>query len=52
MGQKEQFNKTPKEKTIKMSYDTWKILAQMKLDLIGSGTYEDLMKKFIESEGY
>jgi len=41
-----------KKKTIKISLATWKVLTQMKLDLVSEGTYEDLFKRFIESEGY
>ena len=45
-------NKTkPKIKTMKMSEPTWKKLTQMKLDK-GKQTLEDVIKEYIESEGY
>ena len=43
---------TPEHKTIKISFATWKILSQMKLDITEGGTFEDLLKVFIEKEGY
>ena len=37
---------------IPVSHGTRKKLIQMKLDLVDGGTYEELMQRFIESEGY
>jgi len=37
---------------IPVTAGTRKKLIQMKLDLVDGGTYEELMQRFIESEGY
>ena len=37
---------------IPVSNGARKKLIQMKLDLVDGGTYEELMQRFIESEGY
>lgn len=37
---------------VPVSNGTRKKLIQMKLDLVDGGTYEELMLRFIESEGY
>ena len=44
--------KKPEKMSIKVSYETWEKLTHMKIDLVGNGTYDDLLQKFIESEGY
>lgn len=50
-------NRKPKKEDnetvmIPVNLGTRKKLIQMKLDLVDGGTYEELMQRFIESEGY
>jgi len=44
-------NKKEKIKTIRLSESSWKALTQMKLDK-NKDTLEDVIKEYIESEGY
>ena len=53
----EMANKKPKKEDSKIvmvpvTKATRKILKVMKIDLVDDGTYEELMQRFIESEGY
>lgn len=44
--------KKEKNKNIPVKKTTWKKLSLMKIDLTDGGTFDDLLQKFIEREGY